>query len=71
MSWTHQFLNEVKNILDFIIFSLGLSNFRQGAWFPFDKGQSTKGLTKWETIGMSPIDIFSKFWFGLIDKDPV
>ena len=32
----HQFLTEVKTILDFGIFQIGLSNFWIGAWFPFD-----------------------------------
>ena len=40
VSWTHQFLTEVKKILYFRIFLLGLSNFGWSAWFPFDKGQS-------------------------------
>ena len=40
VSWTHQFLTEVKKILDFVFLPLGLSNFRWGAWFPFNKGQS-------------------------------
>ena len=36
VSWTHQFLTEVKKNLDFGIFRLGLSNFWIGTWFPFN-----------------------------------
>ena len=43
VSWGHQFLTEVKQILDFGIFWLGLSNFWVGASFPFDIFQSSLG----------------------------
>ena len=53
VSWTHQFLTKVKTNLDSEIFPLGLSNFGWGAWFPFDKGQSTAWL-------YAHFDIFQK-----------
>ena len=46
MIWGDQFLTEVQKILDSEIFPLGLSIFRSGARFPFDKGQSIQDQSK-------------------------
>ena len=44
-----------KKNLDSEIFPLGLSNFRWGAWFPFDKGQSIDG--PWKTLSAAALHV--------------
>ena len=50
VSWGHQLLTEIKRILDFGIFLLGLSDFWIGAWFSFDVFQFNQQLPSFTCI---------------------
>ena len=47
VSCPHQFLTDLKKILDFVFFPSGLSIFGVAAWFTFDKGQSNMYVMLW------------------------
>ena len=61
MSWTHQFLTDLKKKLDFVFFPLGLSYFGWGAWFPFDKGQSNHHIFSWQSTSYSVTKIAQQY----------
>ena len=51
---TIQFLTDFKTFLDFVFLPLGLSNFGQGALFPFDEGQFNEQPSKLFRTVLSP-----------------
>ena len=68
-------LTDFKKFLDFVFFSLGLSNFWLGAWFPFDEGQfnpqSSNLIQTLSFTAQFEIDFDKKLYYSEVTKLPL